>query len=56
MALLGAEILLYPTAIGSEPENPSIDSKAHWQRCMTGHSACNMLPVVVSNRTGVETL
>jgi N-carbamoylputrescine amidase len=56
MALLGAEILLYPTAIGSEPENPSIDSKAHWQRCMTGHSACNMLPVVVSNRTGIEAM
>lgn len=54
MALKGAEILLYPTAIGSEPEDPSIDSKDHWQRCMVGHAACNLVPVVASNRIGRE--
>lgn len=55
MALMGAEILFYPTAIGSEPETPEIDSKGHWQRCMIGHSACNLMPVVASNRIGKET-
>ena len=55
MALLGADILLYPTAIGSEPQDSSVDSKDHWQRCMIGHAACNMLPVVASNRIGRET-
>ncbi len=54
MALMGAELLLYPTAIGSEPERPDIDSKAHWQRCMVGHAACNLVPVVASNRIGEE--
>lgn len=54
MALMGAEILFYPTAIGSEPESPDIDSKDHWQRCMIGHSACNLIPVVASNRIGTE--
>lgn len=56
MALMGAEILFYPTAIGSEPQNPSIDSKDHWQRCMIGHSSCNLVPVVASNRVGLETI
>ncbi|MCL2026548.1 MAG: N-carbamoylputrescine amidase [Leptospirales bacterium] len=56
MALEGAEILLYPTAIGSEPEDPSIDSMEHWRRCMMGHSACNMVPVAASNRIGTETI
>lgn len=55
MALLGAEILFYPTAIGSEPENAAVDSKEHWKRCMVGHSACNLMPVVASNRVGTET-
>lgn len=55
MALMGAEILFYPTAIGSEPESPEVDSKDHWQRCMIGHSACNLVPVVASNRIGKET-
>lgn len=55
MALMGAEILLYPTAIGSEPESPEVDSKDHWQRCMIGHAACNLVPVVASNRIGKET-
>lgn len=54
MVLMGAEILLYPTAIGSEPENGAIDSKGHWQRCMIGHSSCNLVPVVASNRIGTE--
>lgn len=54
MALMGAEILLYPTAIGSEPDNSDIDSKDHWQRCMTGHSAANLMPLVASNRIGTE--
>ncbi len=56
MALMGAEIIFYPTAIGSEPENPDVDSKDHWQRCMIGHSACNLVPVVASNRIGSETI
>lgn len=54
MALMGAEILFYPTAIGSEPHEPTIDSAAHWQRAMQGHAASNMVPVVASNRIGTE--
>lgn len=54
MALMGAEILFYPTAIGSEPQDSSIDSKDHWQTCMLGHAAANLVPVVASNRVGVE--
>ncbi|HWT76352.1 MAG TPA: N-carbamoylputrescine amidase [Mobilitalea sp.] len=54
MVLMGAELLFYPTAIGSEPESPEVDSRDHWQRCMIGHSACNLLPVVASNRIGSE--
>ena len=53
MALLGAEILFYPTAIGSEPVLQT-DSKPHWQRCMQGHAAANIMPVVASNRIGHE--
>lgn len=56
MALMGAEILFYPTAIGSEPQNPTLDSKNHWQTCMRGHSAANMVPVVAANRIGSETI
>jgi N-carbamoylputrescine amidase len=55
MALMGAEILFYPTAIGSEPPDPSNDSKDHWQTCMQGHSAANLMPVAASNRIGTET-
>ncbi len=55
MALMGAELLLYPTAIGSEPEAPDVDSKDHWQRCMIGHAACNLVPVIAANRIGTET-
>ena len=54
MALLGAEILFYPTAIGSEPQDLSIDSRDHWQRAMQGHAASNIMPVVASNRVGTE--
>ncbi|MCE5221499.1 MAG: N-carbamoylputrescine amidase [Clostridium sp.] len=54
MTLMGAEILFYPTAIGSEPEDQSIDSKDHWQTCMLGHAAANLIPVIASNRIGVE--
>lgn len=56
MALQGAEILLYPTAIGSEPDRPEVDSKNHWQLCMQGHAAANIIPVIASNRVGVETI
>jgi N-carbamoylputrescine amidase len=54
MALMGADILFYPTAIGSEPQDLSIDSKDHWQRAMQGHSAANITPLVASNRIGTE--
>ena len=53
MALMGAELLLYPTAIGSEPVL-GCDSSAHWQRCMQGHAAANLVPVIAANRVGVE--
>ena len=55
MVLKGAEILLYPTAIGSEPLAPEWDSQAHWMRVMQGHAAANMVPVIAANRVGVET-
>lgn len=54
MALMGAELLFYPTAIGSEPQDGSIDSKDHWQMCMRGHAASNLMPVIASNRIGLE--
>ncbi len=54
MALQGADVLLYPTAIGSEPQDAGIDSQDHWQRTMQGHAAANVIPVVASNRIGVE--
>jgi len=54
MALMGADILLYPTAIGSEPQDPSVDSSGHWQRTMQGHAAANVMPLVASNRIGTE--
>ncbi|NLM20839.1 MAG: N-carbamoylputrescine amidase [Peptococcaceae bacterium] len=54
MTLLGAEILFYPTAIGSEPYDETIDSKDHWQTVMLGHAAANLIPVVASNRVGTE--
>ena len=54
MALQGAEVLMYPTAIGSEPQDPKLDSSAHWQRTMQGHAAANVVPLVASNRIGTE--
>ncbi len=54
MALMGAEMLLYPTAIGSEPQDSSIDSSGHWQRTMQGHAAANVMPLIASNRIGTE--
>jgi N-carbamoylputrescine amidase len=54
MALLGAEVLLYPTAIGSEPHDPSLDTKDPWQRAMIGHAVSNVMPVVAANRIGTE--
>jgi N-carbamoylputrescine amidase len=54
MALQGAEILFYPTAIGSEPQNPRLNSRDHWQRVMQGHAGANLMPLVASNRTGFE--
>jgi len=55
MAMMGAEVLLYPTAIGSEPATPGYDSAPHWEAVMRGHAAANILPVVASNRIGTET-
>ncbi len=55
MALMGAELLLYPTAIGSEPPPaPPVDSRLHWQRTQQGHAAANLTPLIASNRIGVE--
>jgi|TARA_B110000263_G_scaffold236255_1_gene235445 N-carbamoylputrescine amidase len=54
MALMGAEILLYPTAIGNELDQPDFDSKNHWQTTMRGHAAANIMPVIASNRIGNE--
>lgn len=54
MAILGAEILLYPTAIGSEPQSPGYDSRDHWQRVMQGHAGANMMPLLAANRYGRE--
>lgn len=55
MALAGAELLFYPTAIGSEPIL-ECDSMPHWRRCMQGHAAANLMPVVAANRIGEETV
>ncbi|TOF21542.1 N-carbamoylputrescine amidase [Vibrio parahaemolyticus] len=54
LALHGAEAIFYPTAIGSEPQYPTLDSRDHWQRTMQGHSAANLVPVIASNRVGTE--
>jgi N-carbamoylputrescine amidase len=54
MVLQGAEVLFYPTAIGTEPANPSLDTKDRWQRAMVGHAVCNAVPVVAANRIGKE--
>ncbi|MFZ9872431.1 MAG: N-carbamoylputrescine amidase [Steroidobacteraceae bacterium] len=55
MALQGAELLLYPTAIGSEPPPAApVDSRRHWQRTQQGHAAANVMPLIAANRWGVE--
>jgi N-carbamoylputrescine amidase len=54
MALMGADLLLYPTAIGSEPESPDLDTKDPWQRAMIGHAVSNVCPVIAANRIGDE--
>ena len=54
MALMGAEMLLYPTAIGSEPPAPGYDSQPHWETVMRGHAAANIMPLAASNRVGTE--
>ncbi len=53
LALMGAELIFYPTAIGSEPEI-NVDSSAHWQRVQQGHAAANTVPVIAANRIGKE--
>ena len=54
MTLMGADILFYPTAIGSEPHDASLDTAARWRRAMQGHAVSNVIPVVAANRTGDE--
>ncbi|MDE1153700.1 MAG: N-carbamoylputrescine amidase [Micavibrio sp.] len=54
MMLLGADILLYPTAIGSEPHNAALDTRDRWRRAQQGHAASNVVPVAASNRVGTE--
>jgi len=54
MALMGAEVLLYPTAIGSEPLDEAADTRDPWQRAMVGHAVSNVIPIVAANRTGRE--
>jgi N-carbamoylputrescine amidase len=54
MTLAGADVLFYPTAIGSEPEEPTLDSRDSWQRVMIGHAVANAVGVVAANRIGTE--
>ena len=54
MTLLGADMILYPTAIGSEPQDPNLNSKRHWENVMIGHAAANQIPIISSNRIGEE--
>lgn len=54
MALEGAELLFYPTAIGSEPHDPGLDTRRLWRRAMIGHAVCNVMPVIAANRIGDE--
>jgi N-carbamoylputrescine amidase len=54
MALMGADVLIFPTAIGTEPLAPEVDSRDHWQRTMQGHAAANVMPLVAANRIGME--
>ncbi len=54
MALMGADVICYPTAIGSEPPDPDWDSSGHWRRVMQGHAGANLVPVIAANRIGRE--
>lgn len=54
MMLMGADLLMYPTAIGTEPEEASLDTKDPWQRVMIGHAVANVVPVIAANRVGTE--
>ena len=54
MALMGADVLLYPTAIGAEPQDASLDTAARWRRAMQGHAVSNVIPVIAANRVGDE--
>ncbi|MCU0729653.1 MAG: N-carbamoylputrescine amidase [Sphingopyxis sp.] len=54
MALMGADMLFYPTAIGSEPHDPGLDTRRLWRRAMVGHAICNVTPVIAANRIGTE--
>ncbi|WOR14183.1 N-carbamoylputrescine amidase [Hyphomonas sp. FCG-A18] len=54
MALMGADVLLYPTAIGAEPQDDSLDTAARWRRAMQGHAVSNVIPVIAANRVGDE--
>jgi len=54
MMLMGADVLFYPTAIGSEPAEPNLDTRRMWIRAMIGHAVSNVVPVVAANRTGIE--
>ena len=54
MTLMGADLLFYPTAIGSEPDDPELDSSEHWMTVQRGHAGANMIPVITANRTGHE--
>ena len=54
MMLMGAEMLFYPTAIGSEPHDTSLDTARLWRRAMVGHAVSNVVPIVAANRVGVE--
>lgn len=54
MMLMGAEVLFYPTAIGSEPHDTSLDTARLWRRAMVGHAVSNVVPIVAANRVGVE--
>ncbi len=56
MAVQGAQVLFYPTAIGSEPHDASLDTREPWRRAMQGHAVSNVMPVVASNRIGTETI
>lgn len=56
MALMGAELLFFPTAIGSEPQDPTLDSRPHWLNTQCGHAAANVMPLIASNRVGTEAM